>query len=229
MKETYQILKTLLMNGELDAGDDKALFSEWKDPRVRDELEDLAEALSFALVEVPHAVYLVPEMDNPFLSVSLGDLRRNVGTAAHTVDAFLQCYILMFILYRFYGGKNANPKQTAFLQIADIVRDLDKRLQSADTHRAEVWQEEMGINFERIAQVWNNLSLRETNKSTTREETVRRACRFLEKQKLVNLLDDQREIRPTQRLDDLMLHYYLNDERVQDIHRLFAKEEDDHA
>ncbi|HBG55184.1 MAG TPA: hypothetical protein DDW99_02875 [Ruminococcaceae bacterium] len=193
---------------------------------MREELQELAEALSFTLVEVPHAVYLVPEVDNPFLSVSLGDLRKGVGTSAHTVDAFLQCYIIMVILYCFFGGKNADPKRASFLQIKDVAAELDRHFARSAEQTAQPWQEKMMINFDQIAQVWNNLPLRETNRGSSREETVRKACRFLEKQKLVVLLDEQNEIRTTRRLDDLMIHYYLNDERIAELHRLFAREEE---
>ena len=34
-------------------------------------------------------------------------------------------------------------------------------------------------------------------------------------------MDDDREIRTTRKLDDLMLNYYLNDSRVGEINRLF--------
>jgi hypothetical protein len=39
---------------------------------------------------------------------------------------------------------------------------------------------------------------------------------------LLRLVEDDREIRTTAKLDDLMLGYYLNDSRVQEIHELFG-------
>lgn len=35
------------------------------------------------------------------------------------------------------------------------------------------------------------------------------------------ILDDEREIRTSKRLDDLMLNYYLSEKRVQEINRIF--------
>ena len=225
MKETLHILKILLTEGELNDTGEPALFADFKDPKVRSELEEFAEEMAFTLVEVPHAVYLVPEMDNPFLSLSLGDLRKGIGSAARTVDAFLQCYIIMVILYLFFGGKNTDPKRTPFLQIRDIVAELDKRLSVPEEQAAPIWQEQMEINFTQVAQVWNNLSVREENRRTSREETVLKACRLLERQQLLTFYDEQKEIRTTRRLDDLMVNYYLSDERVAAIQSLFAREE----
>lgn len=229
MKETLQILKILLTDGELNDISNPARFADFKDPKVRAELEEFAEELMFTLVEVPHAVYLVPEMDNPFLSLTLGDLRKGIGSAARTVDAFLQCTIMMVILYLFFGGKNTDPLRTPFLQIKDIVAELDRRLAIPEEQAAAVWQEEMEINFTQVAQTWNNLSIREDSRRASREETVLKACRALEKQKLIGFYEEGTEIRPTTRLKDLMTNYYLSDERVAAIQSLFAREENSHA
>ena len=229
MKETLQILKILLTDGELNDTAEPARFADFKDSKVRAELEDFAQELMFTLVEVPHAVYLVPEMDNPFLSLSLGDLRKGIGSAARTVDAFLQCTIIMVILYLFFGGKNTDPLRTPFLQIKDIVSELDKRFSMPEEQMVPVWQEEMEINFTQVAQIWNNLSVREDSRRASREETVLKACRAIEKQKLVCFYEDATEIRPTNRLRDLMTNFYLSDERVSAIQSLFAKEKHDHA
>lgn len=229
MKETLQILKILLTDGELNDAAEPVRFADFKDPKIRAELEDFAQELLFTLVEVPHAVYLVPEMDNPFLSLSLGDLRKGIGSAARTVDAFLQCIIIMVILYLFFGGKNTDPLRTPFLQIKDIVLELDKRLSVPEEQTAPVWQAEMEINFTQVAQIWNNLSVREDSRRTSREETVLKACRALERQRLVCFYEDGTEIRPTDRLRDLMTNFYLSDERVSTIQSLFAQEEHGHA
>jgi hypothetical protein len=229
MKETLQILKILLTDGELNDTAEPVRFADFKDPKVRAELEDIAQELMFTLVEAPHAVYLVPEMDNPFLSLSLGDLRKGIGSTARTVDAFLQCTIMMVILYLFFGGKNTDPLRVPFLQIKDIVSELDKRLSVPEEQTAPVWQEEMEINFMQISRIWNNLSVREDNRRTSREETVLKACRMFERQKLVCFYEDGTEIRPTDRLRNLMMNFYLSDERVSAIQSLFAQEEHGHA
>jgi hypothetical protein len=44
---------------------------------------------------------------------------------------------------------------------------------------------------------------------------------LLERQNLLRLVDNEREIRCTRKLDDLMLNYYLSDSRVEEIHALF--------
>jgi len=41
---------------------------------------------------------------------------------------------------------------------------------------------------------------------------------------LLRIVDDDREIRTTRKLDDLMLNYYFNDSRIAEINGLFEGE-----
>ena len=45
------------------------------------------------------------------------------GSDARLVDAYLLCYISMFILYLFYGSRNKNPKQREFLRSTSWLRN----------------------------------------------------------------------------------------------------------
>ena len=57
----------------------------------------------------------------------------------------------------------------------------------------------------------------------TKVAVILTTCRFLEKHKLMYLLDGDREIRPTERLDDLMIGYYLDIRRIEEIHDIFDR------
>ena len=56
-----------------------------------------------------------------------------------------------------------------------------------------------------------------------------RVCKLLEQEKLIRLVDDEKEIRTTRKLDDLMLYYYLNDSRVNEINNIFTGGEEKDA
>ena len=161
------------------------------------------EELGFSLVELAHTVYLVPDTENELLSFSMKDIRESVATNARLVDAFLQCYIIMMTLYLFYGGKNNNPKQIDFLQVKDIVQKLDERFDAATEAKQEELEANYSINFRYIAEVWRAKAVMQDGKRTTRNELVLKACRLLKRQKLMIILDDEREIRTSKRLDRL--------------------------
>ena len=132
----------------------------------------------------------------------------------------------MTILYMFYGGKNKNPKQADFLQIKDIVSKLDETLKGMTEEEQEKIEERYSINFIQVSNYWKAKALIEENKLKTRTGTVITACKLLRDEKLVIITDDDTEIRPTKKLDDLMQYYYLNEDRIYEINDIFKVGED---
>ncbi|MFA7078981.1 MAG: DUF6063 family protein, partial [Syntrophomonas sp.] len=131
--------------------------------------------------------------------------------------------ISMFVLYLFYGGRNRNPKQREFIRVSKLLEELDLRLGRAlanDENTAGL-EEHYGLNFIKIAELWESKVDYEEKARKTKTGTILNACRLLERQNLLRLLDNDREIRCTRKLDDLMLNYYLSDSRVDEIHALF--------
>ena len=193
---------------------------------MQDELDIWEEEMDFTLREIAGVVYLIPHPDNALLSISLRDIRESESRSDLVVDAFLQCYITMTILWMIYGGKNNNPKRVMFLQIKDIIDTLNERFLTAgaaDAMQTDAMQieESLEINFTQIANLWNAMQTHDEQRRKTRRGAVLKACGLLERQKLIYILDEKREIRPTKRLDDLMIGYYLHEERISAIHKLF--------
>ena len=52
-----------------------------------------------------------------------------------------------------------------------------------------------------------------------------RVVKLLQMEGLLRISEDEKEVRTTEKLDDLMLHYYLNEERVQEIQKIFREED----
>lgn len=223
MNRALKIYKKLVSDGQIDDKTDSDLFTDFKDNEVREYLYKFEKELGFKLVELPHIVYLVPDIDNDILGFSLRDMRESIGSNARLVDTFLQCYIIMCILHMFFGGKNNNPKQADFIQVKDIVKNLDNRFSKTLTDEQTEIEENYSINFKNIAETWRLRPVFEDGKKVTRTELVLKACRLLKKHKLINIFDDDREIRTTRKLDDLMLNFYLNEKRISEINTIFSK------
>ena len=221
MRDAIRIMQNLIMNGNINDRENPELFAAAQEDNVRSELEVFEEEWSFHLLRTPHDLYLIPLPDNDMFSVRLRELREHTASVARNADAYLQCYIIMVILWMFFGSRNGKPQRASSLRIKDIVEKLDERF-SADTSKEDL--ENVQINFHKIAEKWkDSIILSEGRKNKT--EIVRTACRFLEKHKLMEFRDDEDEVRPRQRLIDLMTYYYLSDKRVEEINALFEKEE----
>lgn len=221
MELALKIYKRLLEKGQITDTEDKELYFELKNEEVKANLEIIATQLNFKIISAPHAVYIIPSLDNNLLGFSMKDIRESIKKDARLIDAFLECYIIMTIIYMFYGGKNKNPKQTDFLQIKDIVNKLDETLANTTREEAEKIEERYSINFIQMADYWNAKTLVEEGKLKTRTATVLTACKLLRDEKLLIITDDDTEIRATKKLDDLMIYYYLDQDRIYEINDIF--------
>ena len=217
MEKALKIYKKFLEKGQITDTEDKELYFEFKDNEVRNILETMARELDFQIIAAPHSVYFVPNLDNNLLGFSVKDIRESIKKDAKLIDAFLEIYIIMTILYMFYGGKNKNPKQADFLQIKDIVNKLDETLSNTSEEEGEKIEERYSINFIQVSNYWKAKALIEENKLKTRTGTVLTACKLLRNEKLIIITDDDTEIRATKKLDDLMQYYYLSEDRIYDI------------
>ena len=204
MEKALKIYKKFLEKGQITDTEDKELYFEFKDNEVRNILETMARELHFLIIAAPHSVYFVPNLDNNLLGFSVKDIRESIKKDAKLIDAFLEIYIIMTILYMFYGGKNKNPKQADFLQIKDIVNKLDETLSNTSEEEGEKIEERYSINFIQVSNYWKAKALIEENKLKTRTGTVLTACKLLRNEKLIIITDDDTEIRATKKLDDLM-------------------------
>lgn len=221
MERALKIYKAFLEKGQITDTEDKELYFEFKDPEVRNILDIMARELSFQIIAAPHSVYFVPNLENNLLGFSVKDIRESIKKDAKLIDAFLEVYVIMTILYMFYGGKNKNPKQADFLQIKDIVNKLDETLKATSEEEAEKIEERYSINFIQVSNYWKAKALIEENKLKTRTGTVLTACKLLRNEKLIIITDDDTEIRATKKLDDLMQYYYLSEDRIYEINDIF--------
>ena len=81
-------------------------------------------------------------------------------------DVYLSYYITMFILYKFYGGKNKNPKAARVYShhVARLMRLISdsKTILKSSQESMMAEEEELSINLISIAEVWNQKIAHET-------------------------------------------------------------------
>lgn len=223
LNTALKIFKKLLDKGQIDRESDGDLFLEYRNGEVRSALAQMEEEFDFRIVEASSTLYLVPDSGNNLLGFVSKDLREWVASDARLPDSYLLCYISMYIFYLFYGGHNRNPKQREYLKISKLSEELDLRFSAAlaDPDETSGLEERYGLNFIKVAELWESKQDFEDKARRTKTGTILNACRLLERQNLIRLVDNDREIRCTRKLDDLMLNYYLSDSRIDEIHSIF--------
>ncbi len=232
VKIGVQIFKTLLEKGQLDREEHSDLFIEYLNTEVQQILGEFEEEMDCRIIKINNTIYLLPNYDNSLLGFKNKDFREWIGSNARLNDVYLSYYIVMFLLHKFYGGKNKNPKQREFIRILTLIDELDKRFEAIISRGQEMvieTEEEFDINLVSIAELWSEKITHEENKRKTKYGTILRVCSLLEQENLIRLLDNKKEIRTTKKLDDLMTYYFLNDSRIEEINTIFDLKEDKDA
>lgn len=227
LKKALRIYRKLMEKGELDGKTDSELYMDFKNEEIRRILEQFEEELNFRLLDTGSRIYLIPDLDNDVMGYTMKEFRTKISTEARLADAYLQSYICMLIFYLFYGGKNTNPIQREFIQTKDLIEELDQKMKGYLENEDDTIGTEnaYGINFLRIAQIWDNKQIGDGAARKSKLGTVKRAYSQLEEERLIRILEDGEQIRRTKRMDDLFLYYYLDQERVQEIHGIFGQGE----
>ncbi|MDD2402251.1 MAG: DUF6063 family protein [Clostridia bacterium] len=232
VKIGIKIFKILLENGQLDREEYSDLFIEYLNSEVQEVLSEFEENMECRIVKINNTIYLLPNYDNSLLGFKNKDFREWIGANARLSDVYLSYYIVMYILFVFYGGKNKNPKQREFISIMTLISELDQRFETILARGQEdiiKTEEEMSVNLLSIAEVWSQKITHEENKRTTKYGTILRIGNLLEQERLIRLIENKKEIRTTKKLDDLMTYYFLNDSRIEEVNRIFDVEGDTDA
>lgn len=71
------------------------------------------------------------------------EIKRYFGSNATGRDVYLAYYIMMYIFYEFYSGKNRDPKKTDFIQVSHLINHLDERFERLYSLRRHSADEEL--------------------------------------------------------------------------------------
>ena len=225
------LLKVLMEEGRVTRSSHKDLFISYiSEVKIEEILSTMTEELDAEVLRVNNTLYLIPSSENELLGFRHRDTREWFGTAARQADAFLAYYITALILNLFFGGKNRDPKQREFISLVHVVEEMDKRVSEAlkNREKTEEMDRQYSMNFEVCAQVWDiKKGHEEGSRRTTKMGFLLSVVRLLQQEGLLRISENEKEVRTTEKLDDLMLHYYLREDRVSEIQKIF--QEVDHA
>lgn len=226
VKSALKIFKLLLAQGEINKKEQAFLYSEYLETEVQEVLSFFEEEFECKLLNFADTVYLVPNINSQIIGIQPGELRRYFGSSASNKEVYLAYYIMMFIFYEFYSGKNKDPKKTDFIQVSHLINHLDDRfdrLEKMNKEEMEKLEEEYSINLASCMEIWLNLLVDHETKRKTKTKIIESVVKILEDQKLAYIVENQ--IRATKKMDVLMRQYYLSADRVKLISEAFERGE----
>ena len=226
VKSAVKIFRLLLAQGEISKREQTFLYGEYLETDVQEVLSCFEEEFECKLLNFDDTIYLIPGINSQVIGIQPVEIKRYFGSNATNRDVYLAYYIMMFIFYEFYSGKNRDPKKTDFIQISLLVNHLDERFErlgNMNREEMERLEDEYSVNLATCIELWMNLLVDHETKRRTKTRIIEGVVGILEDHKLAYMVENQ--IRTTKKLDVLMRQYYLNADRVRLINEAFERGE----
>jgi len=227
LKDAIKIYYTLLQKGKITNTRDKEIFNLYiNHESIKETVDAIADGTHYDLVIRAETIYMIPRLTNEtvIFSVENDILIKGIGKKADKqLDYYLSLYLMSVIFNEFFH-KIAPLK---FLPVDKIIEKATDRLTRA-ANQEDIEEKEHEIGY-RVLDLEKNWSVREYKKNDDTEENinfksqygcVRKVIKYLDDAKLVEYWVAEKEIRPTDKLKDLMNYYFLDHKRKEVVEKI---------
>ena len=140
-------------------------------------------------------------------------------------DFYLSQFVILTLLVEFYDGQGSSSKSRDYLRVGELQNSISERLQEGAANTSEEEEEQKGIAFRNMLEAYE--ALRSDDKGsrakTTKEGFLHAILIFLEKQGLIDYMEEDEMIKTTKKLDNLMDWNLLNQNNYQRIRKVLER------
>ena len=225
IRVSQEIFYYVLEHHELQEERETALFKAYAE---REEIQNLVksqgEAADSNIERYGNVIYLIPREENNFLGFSKAQLKtvlcRSGGTDR---DYYLSQFVILTLLVEFYDGQGSSSKSREYMRAGELQNCISRRLKEG-AEAAEEEQEQKGIAFSDMLEAYEALRSDEkgSRAKTTKEGFLYAILTFLQKQGLVEYVEQDEMIKTTKKLDNFMDWNLLNQNNYQRVMRVLG-------
>ena len=188
------------------------------------------EAAGSSVERYGNVIYLIPGEENDFLGYSKGQLKNALCRSGATDrDYFLSQFVILTLLVEFYDGQGSSSKAREYIRVGDLQNSISMRLKEGAEHAGEAEEEQNGIAFSDMLRAYEALKSEErgSRSKTTKEGFLHKILIFLEKQGLLEYVEQDEMIKTTKKLDNFMDWNLLNQNNYKRVLRILGVAEDE--
>lgn len=218
----------LLKNGQLTEEDNMELYRAYADNEtIMNLVKEQGEAIECLIKSYGGVIYLIPKEDNDFLGFSKGELKRILGHSKATdKDYYLSQFAIITLLVEFYKSHGSTARSREYLRGGDFLNILSIRLAEGVSNSESEEKETEGVAYANIAEKFESLKSADVGgrAKTTKEGFILGILKFLEKQGLIQYIEQDDMIFPTKKMDNFMDWDILNKANYFRVLRVFGEE-----
>lgn len=227
-----EIFYYLLEHHELSEEAQERLFRSYaENERVQNLVKSQGEAAECDIERYGDVVYLIPREDNTFLGFSKAQLKQLLCKSGGTdKDYYLSQFVILTLLVEFYDGQGATSKTRDYMRVGELQNCVSSRLregaerveEGASGGGGHSGEERLGLAFSNMIEAYEALRSDErgSRARTTKEGFLYNILNFLQKQGLIEYVEEDEMIKTTKKLDQFMDWNLLNQNHFQRVRRI---------
>jgi hypothetical protein len=175
-------------------------------------------------------IYLIPHEDNNILGFSKAQLKAVLCKSNATdKDYYLSQFVILTLLVEFFDGQGSSSKTREYIRVGELQNCISTRLKEGTENLGEEGEERENIAFSDMLEAYEALRSDErgSRARTTKEGFLHYILIFLQKQGLIEYVEQDEMIKTTKKLDNFMDWNLLNQNNYQRVMQVLGVAEDE--
>lgn len=230
IRSSQEIFYYLLEHHELCEEEEPLLYKAYAEQEeVQNLVKSQGEIADCNVERYGNVIYLIPKEENNFLGFSKTQLKSVLCKSNATdKDYYLSQFVILTLLVEFYDGQGSSSKSREYIRVGELQNSISERLKEGAGNSLEE-EEKAGIAFSNMLEAYEALKSDEkgSRARTTKEGFLYYILTFLQKQGLVEYVEQDEMIKTTKKLDSFMDWNLLNQNNYKRVLRVLGVTEDE--
>ncbi|MCI9618371.1 MAG: hypothetical protein HFG85_00220 [Dorea sp.] len=228
---SQEIFYYLLEHHELREEEEIQLYKAYTEQEeVQNLVKSQGEIAQSRIERYGNVIYLIPREENHFLGFSKAQLKAALCKSSGTdKDYYLSQFAVLTLLVEFFDGQGSSSKAREYIRVGELQNCISARLREGAQSMDEEEEEQGGIAFSDMLEAYE--ALRSDDKGsrakTTKEGFLHHILLFLQKQGLIEYVEQDEMIKTTKKLDNFMDWNLLNQNNYHRVLRVLGVTEDE--
>ena len=230
IRSSQEIFYYLLEHHELCEEEEPLLYKAYAEQEeVQNLVKSQGEIADCDVERYGNVIYLIPKEENNFLGFSKAQLKSVLCKSNATdKDYYLSQFVILTLLVEFYDVQGSSSKSREYIRVGELQNSISERLKEGAGNSLEE-EEKAGIAFSNMLEAYEALKSDEkgSRARTTKEGFLYYILTFLQKQGLVEYVEQDEMIKTTKKLDSFMDWNLLNQNNYKRVLRVLGVTEDE--
>lgn len=227
IKSSQEIFYYLLEHHELREEKEPAMYKAYTEQEeIQSLVKSQGDIADSHIERYGNVIYLIPREENNFLGFSKAQLKLVLcRSGAADKDYYLSQFVILTLLVEFFDGQGSSSKAREYMRVGELQNCISQRLKEG----AEGQEESQGIAFSNMIEAYESLRSDEkgSRAKTTKEGFLHHILIFLQKQGLIDYVEQDEMIKTTKKLDNFMDWNLLNQNNYQRVLRVLGVAENE--